>query len=480
MIILDTLLFLPQIFWTVCSLWMFNILSHKNAYAESMNFDKWTQVLLGLGAVSIATGIGLNITNPTPYIIKSPLILMAEIGLIALTMGGILLGRNHHAHKTEHPPHLYPWILLHTSALLGLLGSGHMGGKMACLILTALTTRAIIKHCTATTNPPPLQSHRNLSTACVGFMMLGATLLYQTGEPLWWDTIIQHTWLSMQYGHVAFASIIMALVLMMGVAPLHGWVGDILHKTDEENFIYSVLAPRFVAGVILITLSGANSTGANWVSAHPHWGNITSTIALISCMAGCYYTVYAPNFRGVLWGGLVMQNGLFLLILAHYTGQMTIIALSLLSFGTVAFWCCTVFCSLSYRRGKVVDTLSDLSGLCRLHPILSLLLLISLFHLAGIPPTAGFWMKMGVFSSIWETNTIIANLVIVTTIILTAVGYLRVVRAVYFGNARRPLDLCHNMGLFLWAGLCCGLLIVSFLFPHALVLAVQFIIDLLG
>lgn len=48
---------------------------------------------------------------------------------------------------------------------------------------------------------------------------------------------------------------------------------------------------------------------------------------------------------------------------------------------------------------RPVETIDDLNGMSRTHPIAALLMALCLFSLAGVPPMAGFWGKLWVFSA---------------------------------------------------------------------------------
>ncbi len=56
---------------------------------------------------------------------------------------------------------------------------------------------------------------------------------------------------------------------------------------------------------------------------------------------------------------------------------------------------------LSKQSGDVAG-LRELRGIARRHPVVAAMLALFLFSLAGIPPLAGFWGKLGLFSSVLE------------------------------------------------------------------------------
>ena len=48
---------------------------------------------------------------------------------------------------------------------------------------------------------------------------------------------------------------------------------------------------------------------------------------------------------------------------------------------------------------RPVETVDDLAGLGRTHPVTALAMALCLFSLAGIPPLAGFWGKFQIFAA---------------------------------------------------------------------------------
>ena len=54
------------------------------------------------------------------------------------------------------------------------------------------------------------------------------------------------------------------------------------------------------------------------------------------------------------------------------------------------------------KDGEYRENISDLSGLSKKHPVLSISFLIILFSLAGIPPLGGFFAKFYVFTAVLE------------------------------------------------------------------------------
>ncbi len=90
---------------------------------------------------------------------------------------------------------------------------------------------------------------------------------------------------------------------------------------------------------------------------------------------------------------------------------------------------------------RPVETVDDLAGLARTHPIVAFAMAICLFSLAGIPPLAGFWGKLFVFASALsstggKSSGLFWSLAVIGAInaAIGAYYYLRIVVGMYFRN----------------------------------------------
>jgi NADH-quinone oxidoreductase subunit N len=118
-----------------------------------------------------------------------------------------------------------------------------------------------------------------------------------------------------------------------------------------------------------------------------------------------------------------------------------------------------------------VETVDDLAGLSRTHPLLALVLAACLLSLTGIPLTAGFWGKLTVFSSAIASGHPRYLWLAVIGVLNAAIAsyyYLRIIGVVYL---REPYGaFAPGGGRPAWAAaLLCGALTLAIgLFPRPL------------
>ena len=121
------------------------------------------------------------------------------------------------------------------------------------------------------------------------------------------------------------------------------------------------------------------------------------------------------------------------------------------------------------RNDKYFESINDLSGLSKNHPVLSLSLLIILFSLAGIPPLAGFFAKFYVFKSVIEQSMYFLAIVGLLSTVVAAFYYLRIIKIIYFDEEKEKYDSDHSVWLRVSLTFSMLLILSYFIFPSKLV-----------
>ena len=124
--------------------------------------------------------------------------------------------------------------------------------------------------------------------------------------------------------------------------------------------------------------------------------------------------------------------------------QSSIIYICIYLTMNLGFFCCLFMLK---RENSFFDNLEDLSGLSKNHPVISLCLLILLFSLAGIPPTAGFFAKFYIFMSVLEESMYFLAIVGLLSTVISAFYYLRIIKIIYFDTPKKEDDKDHDVGL---------------------------------
>jgi NADH-quinone oxidoreductase subunit N len=107
---------------------------------------------------------------------------------------------------------------------------------------------------------------------------------------------------------------------------------------------------------------------------------------------------------------------------------ITYVMTTLVSFGMVM---------LLSRAGFEADQLDDFKGLNQRSPWYAFLMLLTMFSLAGIPPTVGFYGKFAVIEAAVDVGLVWLAVVAVMASLIGAYYYLRIVKLMYFDD---PVD----------------------------------------
>ena len=193
------------------------------------------------------------------------------------------------------------------------------------------------------------------------------------------------------------------------------------------------------------------STGLEgWIEV---WQDMLVVAALLSIALGNVVAIAQSSIKRMLAYSTISNMGFLLLgffvgTQAGYSAAMVYAVIYMVT--TLAAF--GVILALS-RSGFESDRLDDFRGLNRRNPWLALLMLIVMFSLAGIPPTAGFFAKLMVLQAALDAGFVA---VVVTAVILAVVGafyYLRIVKLMYFDDVEEgvlALSAHGYRGTMIW------------------------------
>ena len=198
---------------------------------------------------------------------------------------------------------------------------------------------------------------------------------------------------------------------------------DVLPPEDTLTNQAAVLA--WLIAVITMTLGNTVALGQT---------NLKRLFAYSSIAHAGYLMIgVAVAFRnGPRTGGIMLGSEAILFYLVAY-GLMTLGAFA-------------VILGLSSSE-RPVETVDDLAGLAKAHPLMALAMAVCLFSLAGIPPLPGFWGKLRLFVAAFSASNRddapMFQWLALIGVINSAIGayyYLKIVVAMYFREpVGRPL-----------------------------------------
>jgi NADH-quinone oxidoreductase subunit N len=179
--------------------------------------------------------------------------------------------------------------------------------------------------------------------------------------------------------------ILMGFLIKLGAAPLHQWVADVYAGVPFFVTAFYSIFVKLVLFVLFLrfALSFASAKEVEFA-------------ALLSLIVGCFGTLRQVDIKRFLAYGSIAHTGYLLMgdLTATYTYLATYVLASLLFFSVL----------LSARiNGRELIYLADLRFLGQSRNLMDrTVLVVVLASMAGLPPFAGFYGKMLVWTSLME------------------------------------------------------------------------------
>jgi proton-translocating NADH-quinone oxidoreductase, chain N len=229
------------------------------------------------------------------------------------------------------------------------------------------------------------------------------------------------------------------LAFKVSAAPFHMWTPDVYEGAPTPVTAFFSIAPKMAAIALFIR-----------VLVEPfgplvaEWRQIVIFIAILSMLLGAFAAIWQTNIKRLMAYSSIGHIGYALIGLA--AGDETGIRGILIYMAIYLFMNAATFGVILCMRqqGRMVERITDLSGLARTQPMLAAALAIAMFSMAGIPPLAGFFGKLYVFLAAVSAGLYTLAVIGVLTSVVAAFYYLRIVKLMYFDEPveafDRPID----------------------------------------
>tara|TARA_A100001015_G_scaffold313259_1_gene420097 strand:+ start:3225 stop:4640 length:1416 start_codon:yes stop_codon:yes gene_type:complete len=302
-----------------------------------------------------------------------------------------------------------------------------------------------------------------LSALSSGLLLYGCSLIYGFAGSTNFDQINNNI-SDIQYGlTLGIVFILVGLAFKISAVPFHMWAPDVYQGSPTSVTIFFAILPKIAALTVFIKF--LYIPFANLID---QWQLIIIFLSIASMIFGAVAAIGQKNLKRLMAYSSISHMGFALAGLSVGSNQgiqSSIIYISIYLIMNLSFFSCLF---MLRKDEKYFENLDDLSGLSKNHPLLSLSLLIVLFSLAGIPPLAGFFAKFYIFLAVIEKEMYFLAIVGLLSTVVAAYYYLRIIKTIYFDDAKNKYDINHNFGLKLSLTVSTILIVIYFLFPSYL------------
>lgn len=220
---------------------------------------------------------------------------------------------------------------------------------------------------------------------------------------------------------------IAGVAFKLGAAPFHMWVPDVYQGSPTSVTLFVGSLPKIAAvGMALRLLVYGMPTLAI------KWQGILIVIAIASIALANTVAIVQSNLKRMLSYSAISHIGYMTLGLltaspeGYSAAVFYIFAYAIMSMGAFA-----LLIALS-KAGLEIEEISDLRGLNARNPWLAFMMLLVMFSMAGIPPTVGFFAKLGILQALVSAHMVWLAALALVFAIIGAYYYLNVVKVMYF------------------------------------------------
>ena len=320
------------------------------------------------------------------------------------------------------------FFILLFSSLLGMyfmISAGDFLMFYLGLELSVLPVAALAAYETAKRKSSEAGIKLILSSALAsGVSLFGISMLYATTGSIYFADIIEVITVS-NLSILGLVLFFAGLGFKTSLVPFHFWTADVYEGAPISIASYLSVISKGAAVFILMILLFTVLKPLMYV-----WENMVYGIAIATMLIGNLFALRQQNMKRFLAFSSIAQAGFILLglIIGNRLGTATVVYFvlvyvfsNLAAFGVVQ--------AISLKTGK--ENISDYEGLYRTNPKLSLVMMLALFSLAGIPPVAGFFGKFFLFIAAASEGYYLLVFIAVVNVTIALYYYLLVVRAMF-------------------------------------------------
>lgn len=232
----------------------------------------------------------------------------------------------------------------------------------------------------------------------------------------------------------AFILLLAGFAFKISVVPFHLWTADVYEGSPiAVTSYFSVISKGSILFVFISVLYTAFKPMADG------WYNMLFLLSVLTMVIGNLFAIRQNNLKRFLAFSSIAQIGFILIGISgsSQAGTASVIYFVLIyifsnlgAFGVVAL--------VSALTGK--EGVDDYKGFYKTNPLLAWVLTLSLFSLAGIPPTAGFFGKFFLLMAGAGKGNYLLITIAALNMIISLYYYLRIVKAMFMEENERPIE----------------------------------------
>jgi NADH-quinone oxidoreductase subunit N len=299
--------------------------------------------------------------------------------------------------------------------------------------------------------------HRNLRSneAAMKYVVLGA---FSSGLLLFGISLVYGLTGTTELAGIALAlkdpalkvpALILAVTMLLAgfgfkvaAAPFHMWAPDVYEgaPTPITAFMSVGVKAAAFAAVLRVFMTAMAPT-------YDQWYAVVVVLSVASLVVGNVVAIAQTNIKRMLAYSSIGHAGYALLGLVAGTDGGTAAVLYYMLVYTFMNLGAFAVVLMMNRGEKTGDNIEDYTGLAKKNKLLALVMLVFMFSLAGIPPTAGFFGKFFIFMALIDRGMVALAVVALVMSAVAAYYYIRIVLLMYMKEPEGEFELVSSRGL---------------------------------
>lgn len=382
---------------------------------------------------------------------------LIELQKNILNLGTLIISAQAYTWLKNHK-HVLEFYMLLLSTLLGIffmISSGnllmfYLGLELSTIPLAAICNFDLEKRQSSEAAMKLIIS----SAFSSGLLLFGISLMYGTTGTLNFSELPQYLNGS-PLQLFAFILLLAGFAFKISVVPFHLWTADVYEGSPVPvtSYLSVISKTAFLFVFVAVLYNVFKPLAATWF-------NMLMLLSVLTMVTGNLFAIRQNNLKRFLAFSSITQIGFILVGIAGSSqmGTASVVYFLLIyvfsnlgAFGVIAF--------VSAATGK--ERIDDYKGFYKTNPFLSWVLTISLFSLAGIPPTAGFFGKFFLIMAGAGKGNYVFITIAALNMIISLYYYLKVVKAIFMDANEQPIEKLSINTLPKFAMIVCMLGIVS-------------------
>lgn len=395
-------------------------------------------IAVSLVGLAVAAYYAVSLMGATPnrtfagMVVRDQVGTVLQIFLIGVCAVSFLFSEKYLREKAIAFAEFYPLVLWSTAGAMVMVSTTNL-----LMIFLGLEVLSIALYCLAGMSRKEQRSEESalkyflLGAFASAFFLYGVALLYGVMGSVDLALFAPALALGVQQ-YVALAVlgtvfVIIGLGFKSALVPFHQWTPDVYQGAPTNVTAFMAAASKIAAfGALYRVLASTSAIQANWLP-------VLTWMAILTMVVGNVYAIAQRDVKRILGYSSVAHAGYVLVALLAHVKSPEAVSLNAVVFYLFAYSLMTVgsfaIITLCAKGGKESTKLQDLNGLWQRSPFAALCLMVFMFSLVGIPPTAGFFGKYMIFVGAISADLQPLAYVLAASSAVSVYYYLAIVRA---------------------------------------------------